>query len=324
MMGSSSDRVRRIGALVCATIAVAMASEAFAQIAIRPTATSSQNRADILRNQATPFGTPTPTSEENGYAAASPNDKDLGEQQILQRQEEYLPFTFSASMPIYWTSNAALVNEGEEDDVLFAPGVVLTYQPRITGTLFAEVGVAQQWFIYGDLSELNFSSFDGIVGLVYYLPQFHNLTLRGRYDYNRLTDTDFDEFFHNHSLILSASVPFRINRSQQVAVGFDIDISLDAHPEAPRRNEYSFWVGYSVNLTRMFSIDATARLAVRDYHAGNRTDVSEILSLAGNYHVNQWFTISVLTSFSWNQSDHDVFEYSVADLGGAITGTIQF
>jgi len=52
--------------------------------------------------------------------------------------------------------------------------------------------------------------------------------------------------------------------------------------------------------------------------------VSEILSLAGNYRFNQWFTVSVLTSFSWNQSDHDVFEYSVADLGGAITATVQF
>src|SRR4051812_12819571 len=173
MMGSTTDRVRRISALVCAAIALTVATEAVAQIAIRPTATSSQNRADILRNQATPFGTPPPTSEENGYAAASPNDKDLGEQQILQRQEEYLPFTFSVTTPIYWTSNAALVNEGEQDDVLFAPGLVLTYQPRITGTLFAEVGVAQQWFIYGDLTELNFASFDGVVGLVYYLPQFH-------------------------------------------------------------------------------------------------------------------------------------------------------
>jgi hypothetical protein len=119
-------------------------------------------------------------------------------------------------------------------------------------------------------------------------------------------------------------VPFRINRAQQIAIGFDADISLAAHPEPPRRNEYSFWVGYSVNVTRMFSIDATARLAVRDYHQGDRTDVSEILSLAGNYHVNQWFTISVLTSFSWNQSDHEVFEYSVADIGGAISATVQF
>jgi hypothetical protein len=57
---------------------------------------------------------------------------------------------------------------------------------------------------------------------------------------------------------------------------------------------------------------------------GSRTDVSEILSLSANYRINQWFTVSLLTSFSWNQSDRDVFDYSVADLGAGISGTVQF
>ena len=158
---------------------------------------------------------------------ASPNDKDLGEQQILRRQEEYLPFTFSAATSVYYTSNVALTRDGEEDDVLFSPGVTFIYQPRLTRTLFAEFGVAQQWFVYDRFSELNFSSFDGIVGLAYYLPQFHNLSLRARYDYNRLTATDFSgEFFANHAIVLSASMPFRINRAQQIAIGTDIEFSL--------------------------------------------------------------------------------------------------
>ena len=58
----------------------------------------------------------------------------------------------------------------------------------------AQVGVVQQFFFYDQLTELNFASLDVIAGLHYYLPQFHNLSLRGYYDYNRLTDTDnFDE-----------------------------------------------------------------------------------------------------------------------------------
>jgi cytolysin (calcineurin-like family phosphatase) len=32
--------------------------------------------------------------------------------------------------------------------------------------------------------------FDVIAGVIYYLPQGHNLVLRARYDYNRFTDTD--------------------------------------------------------------------------------------------------------------------------------------
>jgi hypothetical protein len=311
----------RIIGFVCVAAAFAGSPLAVAQ-----TPDQAQDRRDLLRAQPTPtYGAPAPSGEEGGYAIASPSDKDLGEQQILKRREEYQPFSFSASVPIYYTSNVALVNDGEEGDALFAPAVAFTYQPRLTKTLYAEIGVAQQWFLYDCFSELNFASFDGIAGLAYYIPQFHNLSLRVRYDYNRLTDTDdYDEFFVNHSYILSANMPFRIGRAQQIAIGSDIELSFWSHPDAPRRNDYSFYVGYSVNLSRSFSIDASARVAVRDYHVGDRTDVSEILALSANYRIREWFVLSFLSSFAWNQSDRDVFDYSVANVGGGAALTVRF
>ena len=178
---------------------------------------SAQNRAQLFGQGALPSPTVAPAAEVEGYAVASPNEKDIGEQQILKRMEEYKPFTISIYSPFYWTSNAALVSSGEQDDVFVAPGVTLTYRPRITNTFYLEVGVVQQFFFYDQLTELNFASLDVIAGLVYYLPQFHNLSLRGYYDYNRLTDTDnFDELFVNNSIILNAELPFRIARAQQI------------------------------------------------------------------------------------------------------------
>ena len=110
---------------------------------------SAQNRAQLLGGQANPtVPTATPSGEAQGYAVTSPNDKDIGEQQILKRMEEYKPFTASVYSPFYWTSNAALVSSGEQDDVLVAPGVTLMYQPRITKTFYAQVGVVQQFFFY--------------------------------------------------------------------------------------------------------------------------------------------------------------------------------
>src|SRR6266581_4717887 len=101
-----------------------------------------QDRAQLLGNQANPtVPNITPSGENQGYAVASPNEKDIGEQQILKRMEEYRPFTVSVYSPFYWTSNAALVSRGEEDDFVVAPGVTLLYQPRITKTLYAELGV---------------------------------------------------------------------------------------------------------------------------------------------------------------------------------------
>lgn len=289
------------------------------------TADQSQNRADIMPGApTTPFGPTAAGVNAQGYAVASPNDKDLGEQQILRRREEYLPFNVSVSAPVFYTSNVALVRDGAEDDVLFSPGLSLTYQPLLTKTLYAELGVSQEFFVYDRFSELNFASFDAIVGLAYYVPQFNNLSLRVRYDYNRLTDNDFDEFFANHAIILSASMPFRINRAQQIAIGTDFEFSIGGQPDAPRRNDYSFYVGYSVNVSRSFSIDTSARLAIRDYHSGSRTDVSEIISVSANYRVRDWFILSFLSSFAWNQSDFDVFDYSVANVGAGAALTIRF
>jgi hypothetical protein len=287
---------------------------------------SAQNRAQLLGGQANPTLPSVPaTSEAQGYAVTSPNEKDIGEQEILKRLEEYKPFTVSIYSPFFWTSNAALVSRGAEDDFVVAPGVSLFYQPRITKTFYAVLGVVQQFFLYDRFSELNFGSFDAIAGVVYYLPQFHNLSLRAVYDYNRLTDTDnFDEFFVNHSIILNADLPFRIGRAQQVFLGVALNLSFYANPEPPRRNDYSFYLGYDVALSRSFSIDAAARLAVRDYYVGDRTDVSEILSLSANYRIRDWLTLSALSSFAWNQSNHSVFDYSVANVGGGVALTLKF
>ena len=286
---------------------------------------SAQSRAELLGRQAYPGPSATPGAETEGYAVTSPNEKDIGEQEILKRKEEYKPFTISVYSPFYWTSNAALVNKGAQDDVLVAPGVTLMYQPRITNTFYGQVGVVQQFFLYDRLTELNFSNLDVIAGFVYYLPQFHKLSLRGYYDYNRQTDTDdWDELFVNHSIILNAELPFRIARAQQIFVGLNLNLSFYGNPESPRRNNYALYANYDLALTRSFSLDAGFQFVVRDYYAGDRTDVNEILSVSANYRVRDWLTVSALSSFAWNQSNHSVFDYSVANIGGGVALTLKF
>src|SRR5438874_12028132 len=83
-----------------------------------------------------------------GYAAPSANDADLGVQAILKRQEGYKPFTFSASLPYYWTSNVALVRTGEVRDGVLAPSFVFAYQPRRTKPVYGELVASQHLFYY--------------------------------------------------------------------------------------------------------------------------------------------------------------------------------
>src|SRR5881275_2760597 len=198
-----------------------------------------------------------------GYAAPSANDADLGVQAILKRQEEYKPFTFSAALPYYWTSNVALVRTGEVSDGVLAPAFVFAYQPKLTKTLYGEFIASQQLFYYDRLGEFNFTSFDAIAGVVYYLPKYHNLTLRLRYDYNRLTDDEWNQFFANHSIVASADLPVPFGRAMQLNLGALADLSFAANPSAPQRSDFELYAGYHVQFSRNFSVDAIGRLLVK-------------------------------------------------------------
>src|SRR5438105_2882548 len=264
------------------------------------------------------------SSSAFGYAAPSSNDADLGVQAILKRQEQYQPFTISASLPYYWTSNVALVRTGEVSDGVFAPAFVFAYQPKLTKTLYGEFIASQQLFYYDRLGSFNFTSFDAIAGIVYYLPKYQNLALRLRYDFNRLTTDEFDEFFANHSIIASADMTFRVGRAMQVNVGALANISVAADPSGPQRSDFEAYAAYHVQFTRSLSADAVGRVLLKDYYHGDRTDVSELLALSADYRVRNWLTLSAVSTFAWNQSNQSVFDYHVVNLGGALALTVKF
>jgi hypothetical protein len=288
---------------------------------------SVQDRAQLLRSSS-----PAPTdpySEENGVdngrAVESPNDADIGEQEILKRVERYEPFTASVATPFYYTSNVALARNGEQSDVLLAPAAGVTYAPRFTQTLYATFTVQHQEFYYDKFSALNFGSFDFRAGLSYILPKAHNLMLHAEYDYNRLTfSNSFNDFFSNHSIFLSAELPFRIGRAQQISLGADTNVSLGASPSAPQRDEFDVYVGYAVSLTRSLSLGAVGRVFVRDYRSLSRTDVSEVLALTANYRITKYFSAGAASTLAWSQSSNSVFDYDVANIGGALSLTFKF
>lgn len=286
------------------------------------------DRARLLRNQAQiqqPLANDTTNGVDQDYAAASPNDPDLGEQAILKRNDRYKAFTVEVGSPFYYTSNIALTDRGRIDDVIIAPVVGLTYAPKFGNTLYGDFSVRQQFFYYADNSAFDFASLDLLAGVVYYAPALHNLTLRANIDYNRLTGTDnFDDFFSNYALQASAEIPIPIGRAQQVSFGVDTNVSLYADPEPPRRNDFGAYVGYVVSISRSFSISAAGRVVVRPYDTGGRTDVSEILALSANYSIRDYLTLSGITTFVANQSNQRVFDYEVFNIGGGIALTWKF
>ncbi|MFN2621670.1 MAG: hypothetical protein ABR611_02395 [Chthoniobacterales bacterium] len=317
--------VHRVGLRLVAGLLAAMALLVPAS-ALRAQQVQVQDRARLLRPPTSPTD---PYSEENGVdngrAAESENDADIGEQEILKRIERYEPFTVSIATPIYYTSNVALVRNGEQSDTIFAPAAGITYAPRFTQTLYGSFTIQRQEFYYDKFSALNFGSFDVRAGLSTILPKAHNLILRAEYDYNRLTFTNsFNDFFNNHSIFLSAEVPFRFGRAQQLSIGVDTTVSLGASPSAPQRDEFDFYVGYAASLTRALSVSAVGRIFMRDYRTIDRTDVSEVFALTANYRFNKYISAGAATTLAWSRSNKSVFDYDVANIGGALSLTFKF
>lgn len=296
----------------------------------RASAQSSQDvdRAQLMVDQnQSPFApSPNSTGLDDGHAASSPNDADLGVQEILKRAETYQPFSASVACPIYYTSNVALVRSGVQSDLITAPVAGVFYQPRITQTLYAFANVRQQFFYYNHYNSFDFGSLNVEGGLTYFLPQLHNLLLRGEYNFNQLTYSDrvLDEFFSNHSLIFDAEIPFRFSRAHQLAIGADTNLSIAADHQSPRRNDYEAYAGYSCFFTRDLSLNAVGRVVIRDYHQNDRTDVSEILSVTANYRLTDWWSVSAISTFATSDSNQSVYDYSVVNIGGALSLAIKF
>jgi hypothetical protein len=293
------------------------------------------NQAQLTREQApSAFPSTVPTGPESGNVAAAPGDADLGEQQILKRVEEYQPFTISVGAPFYWTSNVALTRSGEQSDFVVAPAAAAFYEPRLTDSLYGLIDVREQLFYYDRFDNLNFGSFDFEVGLRYLVPQWHNLLLRLEYDYNRLTEKNtFEAFFQNHSFIFDASVPFRFGRAQTLTLGVDANISAAADEShqppninaiSAQRSDYAVYLGYTAFLTRSFFVNAVGTFVVRQYYEGGRDDISEILALTANYRVNKYLTLSAVSTLAASQSNQSVFDYQVANLGGAVALQVKF
>jgi hypothetical protein len=278
------------------------------------------NRADLARTQASdlaPGGAAVPPS---------PNDSDLGEQAVLGRAEGgYQPFTILAALPAYYTSNAFLSRSHEQNDFLEAPVVALSYQPQFSSTLYGVATVQEQLFYYDRFGSLNFGSFNAEGGLIYMVPQWHNLVLRGEFVYNRLTKEDsFASFFNNYSIFVNAEIPFSLGQTQQLSLGADANISVDAKPEQPRRNDYETYLSYSVRLTPSISFDAVGRLVIRQYQLTDRVDVSEILAASARYDFNKYFSASAISTLAANQSNYSVFDYKVANVGGLLSLSVKF
>jgi hypothetical protein len=157
------------------------------------------------------------------------------------------------------------------------------------------------------------------------MPKLHDLSFHVEYAFNQLMEENsFDEFFMSHGLNFNLDLPFRIGRAQTFSIGFDAFVNLHSDPEPPGRHDFDVYAAYSVNVARAVTLNAVGRLALREYDDADRTDVAEILSFGATYHFCDWWSVAATGTFAHSDSDRDIFDYNVVNIGGALTFSYRF
>ena len=81
------------------------------------------------------------------------------------------PWSFRLDSGASYTTNVALVPEGEREDWLYRSGATVNYTPHIRGNLFGSASIGQYLYRYDEYDLLDFDLFSAEAGLFYILPK---------------------------------------------------------------------------------------------------------------------------------------------------------
>jgi len=301
-------------------------SLAWAQQALSDSRIETERQADIeglsqLGRKTTEVFKPRP---EDITAPSSPGDDALGQQYLLKRKSEYEPFSFFGNIAGNWTSNVALTKNNPQSDNYIVTTAGVSYQPIIRPNLLGEITAMQQWFRYDRFPDMNFNSLNLGAGLSYAIPELSNLAVFGRYNYNRLTDTDgASEYLRNHSVTLGFFKTFPLSRAHYLYGGYSSQFGF-SDPKIYQRDYHSVIGGYNLDITSKLSFDVSIRVSYIPYQEDGREDYNECFSLGMTYKPKPWLILTFSSFAAFNQSKNSVFEYNAVNLSPNIGIRIKF
>lgn len=257
-------------------------------------------------------------------AVATPGDPDLGVQWISQPKERAHPWRLFASAADYYTDNVNLAKFNRQADGYFFSEVGARYERKLTESLGIEATLRQGFFRYHDLSAQDFDSLNAGAGLYYDVKELWDITVFGRYNFERLTDESLGhEFLRNHTLTAGAQKTFALEGENSIYLGYASMFGF-AEQAAAQRNEHSLYAGGQAHLTKSLDADLYARLALFDYRQGSRRDMNGTVVAALTYRFSRHLAVNASYSFVFDRSNRSRFDYDAGTTGGGLTFRYEF
>lgn len=250
---------------------------------------------------------------EQQAAPEDAGDPELGEIDLVSRAPRPKMFTFSTLQTLNYTSNAFLVPDNTESDFFWNGRVGASFVPYATRNFTPRLTFSQDWFRYGDFSELDFDAQTLQLDLKYDLNRDDTWYVDGFYALARLASPDTGEFYRY--ALLGGSVTHLV-QFRAVSIG----ISGGAYwrlgdPSSSDRTGVYLNVAAIYNLCETVQLSGFTRPEIQHYthdsSGSSREDFNLTVGASLSWAPNQYVTLVATAAYVGNFSTVSERRYDV-------------
>lgn len=274
-----------------------------------------------LRNQNT---------QEEQAAPEEVSDPELGDINIVSRAPRPKTFTFFTSQTLNYTTNAFLVENGEQNDQFWNGRVGASFVPYATRNFTPTLTFDQNWFRYHDFGVLDFDSQTLQLDLKYDLTRDDTWYVNGSYAVARLYAPrgSTGEFYRYG--FLNGSITHLI-QLRSVPIGFSLTGGAYWRHGDP---SFSDRVSGFLNVAAIYNICERVQLAgfvhpeiqhyTHDLSGSSREDFNLTVGSALNWIPRDYLSVGITASYTGNFSNVTDRSYNVVTPSLFFGGQISF
>ena len=253
---------------------------------------------------------------EEQAAPEEASDPELGDINLVSRAPRPKMFTFFTGQTLNYTSNAFLVEDGEQSDLYWNGRVGASFVPYATRNFTPRLTFNQDWFRYHRFSELDFNAQTLQLDLKYDLNRDDTWYVNGSYAAARLSspDSSTGEFYRYGFLNPSIThvVQFRTAPISLWTTGG----AYWRHGDPSSSDRVSGYLNVSAtyNIRETIQLSGFARPEFQHYThdpAGSRDDFNLTLGATLSWTPSQYVALAATASYIGNYSTVNDRKYNV-------------
>jgi hypothetical protein len=244
-------------------------------------------------------------------------DPELGDINLVSRQNRPKMFTFFTSQSLNYTTNAFLVRDGEMSDFFWNGRIGASFVPYATRNFTPRVSFDQNWFRYSDIGHLDFDSQNLQFDVKYDLNRNDTWFVTGSYALSRLYEphSDVGEFYRYGFLNGSVTHLLQLGDTPIALAITGGAYWRHGDPSASDRVSGYLNVAGVYNVCEHVQISAFTRPEFQHYThdaLGDREDFNLAVGAAVSWTPRDYLVIAATASYVGNWSSIDIRDYQVA------------